>query len=360
MTSYCRFIGLDSKEVLASFDEFINVKANERPNRESGHSGYVFEKKDGEQQSRTILLAGICGFILIGGLAVVFLKPSFRHHRSSQIDKLKASHTPKPGEEGVDGASAVTPGVASASSVPSSGPSDGSTATVNPSSSSSPVSSTSSSSVSVTATPQVEATVAAFSAGGDSLGVPAPVPTSPPTPTSTPTLTPTSTPTSTPTVFPSRTPVSSPTPSPSSSASVSSVEQKAASNPDDPLDSGHGIPSASIHHKVVFKALADIWVRYQSDHRPERKFIVRKDRTLVLRATDRITFQVSNPNAVSYVYNGQARKVMGQTKKKVLKNGVQTLFFPNDLTSQIEKPFKDDQPLPKTPDPGPDGFDPVL
>src|SRR3954454_16373576 len=46
VTSYCRFVGLDPKEVLARFEDYISQKTNERPNRESGHSGYVFEKKD--------------------------------------------------------------------------------------------------------------------------------------------------------------------------------------------------------------------------------------------------------------------------------------------------------------------------
>src|ERR1700733_2943944 len=50
VTSYCRFIGLDAKEVLSRFDSFIDKKASDRPNREAGHSGYAFEKKDGEQQ----------------------------------------------------------------------------------------------------------------------------------------------------------------------------------------------------------------------------------------------------------------------------------------------------------------------
>src|SRR6476620_670397 len=83
VTSYCRFIGLDPKETIAKYDDFICRKVTERPNRESGHSGYAFEKKDGEQQSRTILLIAIFGFIALGGMAMIFLKPSLRHRHSS-------------------------------------------------------------------------------------------------------------------------------------------------------------------------------------------------------------------------------------------------------------------------------------
>src|SRR5947209_19798491 len=54
VTSYCRFIGLDPKETLARYHEFIEQKAQDRPTRDSGHSGYAFEKREGEQ-SRVIL-----------------------------------------------------------------------------------------------------------------------------------------------------------------------------------------------------------------------------------------------------------------------------------------------------------------
>src|SRR4051812_5772138 len=47
--SYCRFLCLDSKEVLSKFGDFITEKAHQRPNRDAGHSGYAFERKDGEQ-----------------------------------------------------------------------------------------------------------------------------------------------------------------------------------------------------------------------------------------------------------------------------------------------------------------------
>jgi cytoskeleton protein RodZ len=93
VNSYCRFIGLDSKELLARFDDYINSKASERPNREAGHSGYAFEKRDGEQQSRTLLLVAMFGFVVVGGGAILFLKPSFHHQRSTHADKLRAAHS---------------------------------------------------------------------------------------------------------------------------------------------------------------------------------------------------------------------------------------------------------------------------
>jgi RND family efflux transporter MFP subunit len=62
----------------------------DRPSRESGHSGYAFEKREGEQ-SRTILWFVMGGFLLVGAVGFIVFKPSLHHHHSSQLDKLKAT-----------------------------------------------------------------------------------------------------------------------------------------------------------------------------------------------------------------------------------------------------------------------------
>jgi cytoskeletal protein RodZ len=282
VTSYCRFIGLDPKEILARFEEYIHSKANERPNRDSGHSGYAFEKKDGEQQSRTILTLTMCGFILLGALAMLFLKPSLRHHRSSHIDKLRAAHS---GDAQVQASPQPSPsGVAA---LPSSA-----------------------------AVPIVK-------------------------------------------VLPQE-PLLKSSPSPVPSIVNAKVEEKtqeenkvsgAGENAADPLDSGLELKGSEIHHKVVVKVLADLWVRYQLDNRPMRRFIVRKGRTLVLRAKDAIRLQVSNMNSATLNYNNQGPKVISQIKSATVKQGNTTLFFPNELSEKIEKPFGDVSPLTSTEDP---------
>jgi len=91
VTSYARFIGLDPKEVLTKYASFIEQKSKERPDREGGHSGYAFEKREGEQTSRTILGVTMGVFVVIAGVGFVFFKPS-RHHRSSQVEKLRMVH----------------------------------------------------------------------------------------------------------------------------------------------------------------------------------------------------------------------------------------------------------------------------
>lgn len=117
VTSYSRFVGMDHKEVLTHFNSFIDSKVCERPDRESGHSGYAFEKREGNEQSRMILGAVMGSFIVLGGIAMVVLKPSLHHHKHSHADKLRAAHSPSPGPS--EAPSGVPLVVGSPSPVPS-------------------------------------------------------------------------------------------------------------------------------------------------------------------------------------------------------------------------------------------------
>lgn len=310
VTSYCRFIGLDPKDTLSRFDDFMTRKAVERPNRDGGHSGYAFDKKDGDQQSRTILTIAIISFVAVGGLAMAVLKPSLRHHRSSHLDKLRAAHT----TTGSEGASVAK--TSEQETAPFIGPK------LEPKG----------------ADKGVEKGEAQKELPKESpkeiLKTPEP-----------------------PTVVPPPSPAEAkaivPDPKPTPTASATSEAQLGpGENPADPLDSGLTLKKEDIHHKLVFKVLEDVWVRYQVDERPARKFIVRKGKTLILRAKDKAVFQVSNPKSVSYVYNGQGSKILEQDSNAVVKQGSKTLLFPKELVSKLDKPFlTDDSTLPETPDP---------
>lgn len=91
VNSYCRFIGVDPKEVLIRFGDFLEVKSHDRPTRDQGHSGYAFEKREGEQ-SRTFLGIAMGAFVILGGLAFVILKPSLHHHHNSHAEKLREAN----------------------------------------------------------------------------------------------------------------------------------------------------------------------------------------------------------------------------------------------------------------------------
>ncbi len=274
VTSYCRFIGVDAKETLARFNSYISQKVSERPDREAGHSGYAFDRKDGEQQGRTTLMIAIFGFILLGGLAMLFLKPSLRHHRRSHLDKLREAHSNE------NGAMIASLGL--------------------------PVNSTQIPLVSPSTLP---------SSVLNATFIPVPIPSLSPVPNS--------------------------NPLPQPTASVLPLPELSASDQEDPLDSGHGLKPSDLHHKVVFKILSDVWVRYQVDDKPIRKFIVRKGKELFLRAKDRIQVQVSNPSSVSYSYNGREFGLISDDKNAVVVNGNKTLFFPDHLPDESKKLFVD-------------------
>lgn len=91
VASYCRFIGLEGKEVLIRFSQFIDLKTQERPNLNGMQNSYVFQRKN-EQQSRTFLVVAILSFIVFGSITLFLLKPTFRNRHGSHVDRLRAAH----------------------------------------------------------------------------------------------------------------------------------------------------------------------------------------------------------------------------------------------------------------------------
>jgi len=318
VTSYCRFIGLDSKDLLARFDDYINSKASERPNREAGHSGYAFEKRDGEQQSRTLLLVGMFGFVLVGGVAIIFLKPSFHHSRVSHVDKLRAAHGP--------GMELLLPDSKLGNSV--------STLTrFTPGSTTSGVASLG------LLPPAPSLLIPSSDLTKETGGIAMPSEKAPEDK-----------------VLPKALGILETTKPPEvkegtqeTSSSQESVEEP---NPADPLDSGLALKSLEIHQKVIFKVLADIWVRYKVDNRPIRQFIIRKGNSLVLRAKEIVSVQVSNSKSVKFNYNSHGSKLMSSEKNQSVQQGGGALFvFPWQKSNKMESPFREHEQLPKTPDP---------
>jgi hypothetical protein len=116
----------------------------------------------------------------------------------------------------------------------------------------------------------------------------------------------------------------------------------------DPLNSGLDLPGSAIKQKIIVKALADAWVRYQCDGKPVMKFMLRKDRILVLRGFDQVRFQVSNPSSVSINANGRGTRVAAADRNLVRRQETATLIFPATATAQIEQPFPGEKPLPST------------
>lgn len=268
VSSYARFIGLDSKEVLRQFEPYIEAKAADRPNREGGHKGYAFENKDGDQRSR-LYLSVVLGLMIVVGVVALVLKPGLRGGRKhGQISKLKTEKVETPAEP-----VAVAP-----SAVPSPEPSS-----VPPSS--------------VVAAPTPAVAVA-----------PSPVP----------------------------------------------APLVAGANPADLLDSGKDIPLPETKHKTVLKALGSIWVRYQVDERPLRKFIMRTGATLILKSRSRTIFQISNPRSATINYNGRGAKLIADAAGKQEIAGTTTFLFGDASGLAPDAIFPGEKPLPVTPDPSPE------
>lgn len=94
VTAYARYIGLDSNEVLTRYQNYLSAKGSERKGSHVSTQEVLLERKEGER-TKTMLWLVMGGFIVVGGLLMVVLKPSLRHKRVSTVEKLKASHMPE-------------------------------------------------------------------------------------------------------------------------------------------------------------------------------------------------------------------------------------------------------------------------
>ena len=305
VASYARFIGLESKEVLTQFGKFIEERSHDRPSRESGHSGYAFEKREGEQ-SRTVLWVVMSGFLVVGGVVFVFLKPSLHHSRGSHMDKLRSAHlNPMPSPSVA--AMAVDVDEKLPSQMPSSAPVD-------------PTEVPKATVVQASEEPAVPEKAV------EKIVDKAAEPKSSEKPEHQAALVGAPT---------SLAPATGSPPSESSPAE----ESLSTESENDPLNSGLGLKRSEMKHKFVFRALGDVWVRYQVDGRKMMRFILRKDKILVLRAHEAIRFQVSEPKLIKFQYNGSAAKLLADDKAAVMRQGDLTLFAPAQLAESIDEPF---------------------
>lgn len=281
VTSYSRFVGLDHKEVLTHFNSFIDSKACERPNREGGHSGYAFEKREGHEQSRMILGTVMGGFIVAGAIAMVILKPSLHHHHHSHADKLRASHSPSPEPSGLPSGAPVVAG-----------------------------------------SPLPGAPVAAVS------------------PMSSPATSPSSAPAVAAAAAP--TPVATPTASPSAIVAAMSIAvvppSPSPTSASDPLNSGLGLKPSETNQRLVIKAKQPVWVRYRVDDKVVMQFPLKKDKVVVLRARQSIVVQLGNPQDAIISYNGGGYK-LGSAAKSVVRQNDATYFYPTQLAEKTDNPF---------------------
>ena len=87
----------------------------------------------------------------------------------------------------------------------------------------------------------------------------------------------------------------SPTSSPALSPPSSPTPSLTASPALDPLNKGDGLTPEETKFKIALTAKEDAWIRYRSDDLPVGIMILRKDRTLVIRARQKLRFETRHP-----------------------------------------------------------------
>jgi cytoskeleton protein RodZ len=306
VTSYARFIGLDPKEVLIRFADFVEDRARERPSRDAGHSGYAFDKRETEE-SRTILWFVMGGFILFGGIAFLVFKPKLKHHHGSHVEKLREAY-PSP---------SVSP--LSGSPLPSGAPSTEPSGVIPAVSDATP---SASSTPSASPSPSPSPTVTNKAKAASSV-IPLLVAAPPP---------PVATPDAAPSAAPS--PGASPGPLPSASP-----------NPKDPLNSGRNLKSSAVKYKVVIRASVSVPVRYQLDDRPLMKLNLGQEKVLTLKAQEHIYFQVAHSAAIELSYNGGVSESVKDAPNAFKTARGMVLIFPPQLAETVKDPFGSEPPL---------------
>ena len=121
----------------------------------------------------------------------------------------------------------------------------------------------------------------------------------------------------------------------------------------DPLNSGLGLKRDEIKYKIIFKALSDVWVRYQVDNKTPMHFIVREGKVLVLRAREAVRFQSSDPGSIEFSFNGAPMTLLVRAKSVVTRNGDLTLLFPFETMKNVEDLFPGEKTLKDRPVPPP-------
>lgn len=289
VTSYARFVGIDPQEILMKYRGYLDDRSEDRPIRDIGHKGYAFEKKDGESTKKALWVIMV-GCVLLGSLIILVVKPALKHQKQSQEERLQAIHAKLPAQTATENKVAAKPAQTNATS----------------------------------ATPASQVTTAA---------PPTPQKTEPQKPVAAAQV------------------VAQPSAEVASSTEEEITDSEEEAAGEDRLNSGINLKPSEIKHRAVFRAKANVWIRYQSDDRPVMQFMLKEGGVLVLRGAQGLRFQASNARAVHFAYNGRGYVSLKDFKGMVVRQNTPTLIFPVQSAENIGEPFPGKEPLPPTPDP---------
>lgn len=103
--AYCRFLGVDPQETLTRFSRFLDDRSAARPSKDAGHSGYAFERKEGDQSRAGLwMLMGMLALVAV--VVVLIAKPSLKSHRRGHVERLREA------QQGVEPVPSSGPSVA--------------------------------------------------------------------------------------------------------------------------------------------------------------------------------------------------------------------------------------------------------
>lgn len=95
ITAYARALGLDVQAILTHYQPYLKDRYAEVDGPQVRAPEVLLDRREGER-TKTMLWLVMGGFIVVGGLVMILLKPALRHKRQSTLDKLKASHVVEP------------------------------------------------------------------------------------------------------------------------------------------------------------------------------------------------------------------------------------------------------------------------
>lgn len=99
---------------------------------------------------------------------------------------------------------------------------------------------------------------------------------------------------------------------------------------------------------MVFRAKADVWVRYRCDTKRPMKFVLKEGKTLVLRGKERVYFQTSNSESITMQINGGPEKFASNSPATFEYGGNPTVIWPLQARQTAPENFPVAESLPST------------
>lgn len=146
-------------------------------------------------------------------------------------------------------------------------------------------------------------------------------------------------------VSPTPVALASPVPSPTASSDT---------NPEikpDLLNKGDDLAPDAVKHRMLLKAEADAWIRYQVDNKPSYMFLLRKGRMIVLKGTQGVALIAPVGDAIQIKGKGGAFKPIADAADAKQDGDFVVLSYSKEPTDKIKEFVKQRRPFPAVPPP---------